>query len=62
MSIFACTYFSYEGGTRLQMVEAETKEQAVVIVKQAHAKEVNFLMRRVFNVTESLAHLPKGRL
>ena len=55
MNIFACTYFSYEGGTRLQMVEAETKEQA-------HAKEVNFLMRRVFNVTESLAHLPKGRL
>ncbi len=60
LSIYACTYFSYAGGTQLQIVEADTQEQAATIVKAAHAQETNFLMRRVFDVTASLARLPKN--
>ena len=59
MPIYACTYFSYAGGIQLQIVEADTQEQAVTIVKVAHAQEANFLMRRVFDVTASLAHFTK---
>ncbi len=59
MPVYACTYFSYVKGNQLQVVEADTSEQAITVIKEAHDQEANFLMRRVFNVTESLVRLAK---